>query len=138
MKIELQEPYSKDWRLGYLVVNKEPRRTVILFNSDDDRSSVSYARYLMSVNLGRYLTRQEQVDHVDNDKTNDIIENLQILTPAENNRKSSKGLTYYEFVCPICRVGFKLTSQRSHKNSPTCSRKCGYIKASLTLRGIKI
>ena len=61
----------------------------------------------MSVTLKRYLTNQEHVDHIDNDKTNDSISNLQILTPKENNQKSFlKGETLLDFICPICKKEF--------------------------------
>lgn len=79
MKIDLQPPYSEDWRMGYLVTNPEGRRTVILYNSKESRSSTQYARYLCAVKLGRYLSESETVDHIDGDKTNDSIENLQVI-----------------------------------------------------------
>ena len=70
------------------------------------------------------------VDHIDNNKTNDLIENLQILTPKENNQKSFlKGETLFEFKCPVCKKIFKLTARQSHKKEPCCSRKCGGIKS---------
>jgi len=129
MKIDLQIPYKKDWRAGYLVTNPENRRTVILFNNKKNRSSVSYARYLMACHLKRYLTLNEHVDHIDNDKTNDTIPNLQILTQAENSKKAAKGKTYRDFICPVCQKEFQLESRQSHKNQPCCSRKCGGIKS---------
>ncbi len=136
MKIDLQLPYSKDWKLGYLVTNPEPRRTVVLYNSGKDRSSVSYARYLMSVKLGRYLSRQEHVDHIDNDKTNDVLENLQILTPKENSRKQGRSVAvFYECICPACGGDFKLPANQAYnKFFPTCSRSCGRKKASWTIK----
>lgn len=60
---------------------------VCLFNSKKERTTISYARYLMSVKLNRFLDRNEEVDHIDNDKTNDSIENLQILSSKENKEK---------------------------------------------------
>ena len=50
-KLILEEPYKSIWKHGYIVTNKENRKTVILFNSKEDRTSTQYARYLMSVNL---------------------------------------------------------------------------------------
>ena len=135
MKIQLEYPYNKDWNKGYIVTNPENRRTVILFNNSKNRSSVSYARYLMAITLKRYLTKNEHVDHIDNNKTNDLIENLQILTPKENNRKSFlKGETLLDFTCPICSKKFQLTARQSHKKTPCCSRQCGHKKTSLTLK----
>jgi len=128
----LEYPYNKDWKRGYLVVNGENRKTVILFNNSKDRSSTSYARYLVSVSLGRYLKKEEHVDHKDDDKTNDELENLQILTLLENNRKEFKrrGRLLVKIVCPCCMISFS----RRKGNSPLvkcnenrlfcCSRKC--------------
>ncbi len=129
MKIQLEYPYNQDWNKGYIVTNPENRRTVILFNNSKNRSSVSYARYLMAITLKRYLTENEHVDHIDNNKTNDLIENLQILTPKENSKKAAKGKTYRDFICPVCQKEFQLESRQSHKNQPCCSRKCGGIKS---------
>lgn len=132
MKINLQEPFKSIWKAGYLVVNPEGRRTVILYNNSFDRSSISYARYLMTCHLGRQLESHEHVDHIDNDKTNDVIENLQILTQSENNKKASKGKTMLTLVCPICGNLFtRQRNQLTHKTNPTCSRRCGRIKACL-------
>lgn len=89
-KIKLMYPFSEDYLSGYLNINKEPRRVVALIKKDKSRTSISYARYLMSCELKRYLNRDEQVDHVDNNKLNDIIENLQILSHKENNIKRNK------------------------------------------------
>ena len=130
MRIELQPPYSNDWRLGYLVVNKEPRRNVILYNNTNSRSTVSYARYLMSVHLGRYLEDHEVVDHINNNKMDDRIDNFQILTGAENSRKSAKPAATTELECPVCRSMFTIHNRHlPFRNNPTCSRKCGSIKS---------
>lgn len=129
MKIDLEYPYSGKWCLGYLVTNKEPRRNVVLFNSHSDRTTVSYARYLMSVHLGRMLEKHEVVDHINNDKMDDRIENYQILTMAENTRKSAKGITYRSFTCPVCSIEFSIEARQSHRENPTCSRSCGSKKS---------
>lgn len=55
-----------------------------LYKKGHKASVTSYARYLMAVKLGRYLTKDEQVDHIDNDKTNDNIDNLQVLSRQDN------------------------------------------------------
>ena len=121
-KIALEYPYSADWRKGYVVINPEGRRTLILYNSQTDRSSCQYARYLLSVKHGRYLTGEEQTDHVDGDKSNDNIDNLQILSQKENLRKSSKGITVTEHgtlsmyrycKCDLCREAKSVYSKKA-------------------------
>lgn len=136
MKIILEKPYSDFYRFGYLVTNRENRRMVVLFNSNKDRSTTAYARYKLACSIGRLLTDEEQVDHIDGDKTNDELCNLQILSPTENHHKTFKtGETMLNFVCPICNKDFTLTKQKAAKKAnPTCSRKCGYAKTSLTLK----
>lgn len=44
---------------------------------------ISYSRYLMCVKEGRILSKNEEVDHIDNNKTNDDPSNLQIITPSK-------------------------------------------------------
>lgn len=138
MKIELLPPFSLTWRNGYLVVNPENRKNVVLFNSEQDRTTISYARYLMSVHLGYVVPNEYEVDHINNDKTDDRIENLQLLTQQENISKENKLKTiYYEFICPICKNNFSLTGkqlgQRRDKINPCCGVSCGNIKKSITL-----
>ena len=90
MKINLKSPFKEKWKQGYLVTNTLDRKFVILYNSATDRSTIPYARYLMCVKLGRELKPEEHVDHINNDKTDDRISNLQILTQTENNQKEGR------------------------------------------------
>ena len=140
MKIDLEYPYNTLWNNGYIVINPEGRRNVVLFNSQIDRSTVSFARYLMSVKLGRFLTDQEEVDHIDDNKTNDDPNNLQILTPEQNREKQR--LHYinnvqqkFDLACPYCGKDFTLTERDMkmrfdyfHKNNGSgliyCSSSC--------------
>lgn len=104
MKIKLEYPYNRKWKCGYLQINRENRRMLILFNSNKERSTCSYARYLMSVKLGRFLKKEEEVDHIDHNKANDHLSNLQILTRAQNNIKEAKkrGKQKVKIKCPNC------------------------------------
>ena len=139
MKIELQEPFKSIWRNGYLVTNPENRRNVCLVNNGGDRTTISYARYLMSVKLGMLISSEFEVDHKDNDKTNDDIDNLQLLTQQQNAAKNNRlNIIYYNFNCCICKQDFQLTGkqlgQRKDKINPTCGKICGYKKVSDTLK----
>ena len=130
MKITLEYPYNELYSKGYLVTNKENRKMVCLVNNKTDRTTISFARYLISVKEKRILSKEEQVDHIDEDKTNDDITNLQILSPIENHHKTfKKGETMLSFICPVCFKPFQLTKRQSHKVNPTCSRRCGGIKS---------
>jgi hypothetical protein len=136
-KIELDYPFKNDYKAGYLNINKEPRRVLLLVRNDGSKTSLSYARYLVSCKLNRYLNIDEHVDHIDNDKLNDVIDNLQILSPYENNKKmllhnNIKLADDISLICPVCEKEFKRPSRNiKHKlekgKTPCCSRVCGAI-----------
>ena len=147
-KFELEYPYSKDWESGYLVTNSENRKTVILYNgingNNQKRSSTQYARYKLSVSLSRYLTKDETVDHIDNDKTNNDLSNLQILSIGDNVRKSHKKPLFVTN-CFICGKSFNvkrnLTIEQKLKcknNELCCSRECGHKKSVITAKANRL
>lgn len=135
MKIELKEPFLEDFKAAYVNTSTQNRRVTLLVRKDGSKTSMSYARYLMCCKENRFLSKDEHVDHIDNDGMNDVIENLQILSPKENNDKK---IIFYgiklaedvELKCPICGVSFKRPSRNiKHKlqkgKTPCCSKKCG-------------
>lgn len=128
MKMQLDLPFTEDFKAAYLGINKEPRRVVSLIYKNGNRTSMSYARYLMCCKLKRFLGSDEHVDHIDNDKLNDVIDNLQILTLLENNRKSNKGRLFISYICPGCHRQFDRPKNKSHLSSKgmytSCSRNC--------------
>jgi hypothetical protein len=129
-RIELQYPYSEDYIAGYLNINKEPRRVVLLVDKNRKYTSTSYARYLMSCHLKRYLNKDEHVDHIDNDKLNDVVENYQLLTLQENNKKGKRS-KWVKYKCYGCGKVFEKIHSQSHLNGfkhfSSCSLKCSNI-----------
>lgn len=110
---------------------KEGRWFAILFANEKNRTSMSWARYQMCLHLGRRLDRSETVDHIDGDKTNDDISNLQILSLADNIKKSAKQPEMITLTCPYCGKVFQrrkkntnLVPYRSHIKTMSCSRHC--------------
>lgn len=87
MRMELKAPYCYDYKQGYLIDGSESRKMVVLVANDGTKHCTVYARYLMAVHRGSYLSDNETVDHIDESKSNDNIENLQVLSRAENLRK---------------------------------------------------
>lgn len=132
MIIDLLPPYDVDYNRAYLV-SSQGRNSVCLYNTvTQARHTISYARYLMATSLNRFLTDDEEVDHIDNNKDNDVLSNLQILSRAENIRKQKRvvGLKRVLYQCPVCEKEFSRSRGLSHlvkktKNSVTCSRSCG-------------
>lgn len=141
-RIRAEYPYN-DYYL-YVVFHKgEGRNYANLIPIDRrgalKRKTISYARYLMSVKEKRVLDKNEHVDHKDNDKTNDDIDNLQIMTLAENNVKEAKrhGRKYVRLKCPNCGCIFEKPKRQTHlqksrQKYTSCSRHCSsYIGARL-------
>lgn len=137
-RIKAEYPFNKYWL--YVVWHRKENRNqanLVLIENTKERTTMSYARYLMSVKLGRFLTTNEQVDHIDNDKTNDTIENLQILTPLENKKKQED---FKETInprkvtleCSFCGKHFQCLSKnyrfklKQGRTKFFCSKACGY------------
>jgi hypothetical protein len=51
-------------------------------------------RYVMEKSLGRKLTKNEIVHHIDHDKLNNDISNLELTSRSEHMRHHSTGRTY--------------------------------------------
>jgi hypothetical protein len=112
------------------------RRHVIFYDPETGkRRTQSYARFLMEQHLGRELGRDEHVDHINEDCTDDRIENLQVLSPGDNSRKhvvaAGKSKRMKSFNCPVCGSGFSIPRRRwldnqvrQGKAGPYCSKSC--------------
>lgn len=131
MIIDILHPYTDRFDKAYLV-NSQDRNSVCLYSSiTKERMTTSYARYLMANKLGRYLLDYEEVDHIDNNGSNDDVDNLQLLTSAENCKKyrSHVGRLMVEYCCPVCEKVFSVRRGQSHlvkknKTAVACSRSC--------------
>jgi hypothetical protein len=63
---------------------KSGRMFVTLVMDDGKRRYLSYARYLMQEHLGRELSADEVVHHLNSDFRDDRIENLEVLDRIEH------------------------------------------------------
>lgn len=133
---------------GYVVYGPYgSKRKIVALVSPGHRTTMSYARYLMSLHVGRELTDDEEVDHVDDDCTNDVIENLQILTPEQNREKQNRlrlARSLVILTCPQCGNEFtrprRYTNLRSDRSTAPscCSRSCSasYHNKRRSRRGV--
>lgn len=131
MKIITEYPFNE--YIGYTMINKENRRMIHLVHKQNKkRTTISYPRYLISVKEKRMLNLTEQVDHIDGNKTNDSMDNLQILSKKENIRKSfiqsNRTQKMVRLECPNCRIQFEKAQNQSHLvnkcSFSCCSRDC--------------
>lgn len=95
------------------------------------RSTILFSKFLMSVSLGRRLRPEEEVDHVNGDKSDDRLENLEVVTKSENLKRQAairrdKSLVHLE--CPSCSQTFSRPIHRTHLrrggDRTFCSRSC--------------
>lgn len=142
MIINLEKPFSDDWRKGYLRQSKDGRKRIDLFNSDKDRTTISYARYLICVSIGEYLSKDYEVDHINGDNSDDKLENLQVLRKEEHLLKSARERTtgaFLEHICPECGTSFRKYKCQIGKDTKNafCSRSCNG-KFNFKLKNFKI
>lgn len=84
----------------------------------------------MSIKEGRILEAHEQVDHVNGDKSDDRIENLEIVTEAENKARYLATLSkaMVTLICPQCNIEFTRERRQTHLvkggDRTFCSRIC--------------
>lgn len=110
--------------------NKRKFVEVILDSGKTKRMLLS--RLKMIIKEERWLLPSEHVDHKDEDKTNDRIANLQILTPVENLKKYHKTCPaeMVVLVCTWCGIKFKRKAsiekqiKKTNRKNIFCSHEC--------------
>lgn len=113
-------PYSDFY--FYYKRSKDGRIRLHLINPDTKEVRFKLlARYRIEVKLKRFLTKDETVDHIDEDRTNDKLSNLQVIPMRSNIIKSAlhRNPDLYNKHCVIC--GGKMLHTARGK---TCSMKC--------------
>lgn len=136
MKIEVSEFYKKRGvKAVYVNTNTEPRRVATLVFDNGEMHSMSYAKYVYTSYYECDIADGDQVDHIDKNKMNDDISNLQVISSKLNANKSKMIKEFVELECPICHEKFLFEKRNlnSHPN-PCCSKECGRIKAVQTAK----
>lgn len=119
-------------------VRKDGRKHVVLQDPATKKlKTVSYPKYLMELHLDRYLEKDETVDHIDRDFTNDSLSNLVVLSRSDHVKLDAIRLVPQTFTCPVCISIFTIEGKslgyrfRDHKvresSGPYCSRSCAGI-----------
>ena len=109
---------------------KDGRQVVILKTprSATDAKTTSYPKYLVECQLQRYLTKDETVDHIDGDFTNNDLTNLRVVSRREHCRSHVKINKQYDRKCVICGTEFSTTdSSRITCGSKSCRGSCAHI-----------
>lgn len=131
MKEEISEYYkSKGYTTLYVAINKEPRRVATLRDNNGNMTSMSYAKYLYTSYYKCDVDKENNVDHINGDKMDDRIENLQVISKRYNIQKDHKRREMVIMVYPVCNKEFLFPKRNlSSRPNPCCSRRCGGIKS---------
>lgn len=81
--------------------------------------------YVMVNHIGRLLREDECVHHKNRDKTDNRLENLQLMTltaHAELHAAEDRGVLKLKKTCPVCSKVFIVTSGQDHRVN--CSISC--------------
>lgn len=86
-------------------------------------------RIVVENHIGRLLSSDEVVHHINGNKKDNCIENLNLMSRKEHNAYHSTGKTMTKLQCPICGEIFYRTKRNTHLikggTATCCSRKCG-------------
>jgi hypothetical protein len=97
-------------------------------------------RVVVENHIGRYLTADEIVHHKNEDKKDNDIANLELMTNAEHARlHATTGRTLIKLICPECDKEFERERRCTHLvkggTQTFCSRSCnGRYQRALQLK----
>lgn len=127
-------PYIDYLIYGPYYCKSAKRNKIILINEkDNSKLQMTWARYMMSIKINQVLDSEEHVDHIDDNSTNDILENLQILNHSDHAKKTliDKAVTktIVTIQCPECNTIFEREKNHTHLINKRfmrtfCSRRC--------------
>lgn len=113
---------------------KDNRQHVVAYKSKYFKYTISYPRYLMEIHLGRYLKISEDVHHIDNDVTNNALENFEIVNKRLHVSNHNRVYNFVTLFCVGCGKEVlldpiqhrQLESNRRNKGTmgPYCSKSC--------------
>lgn len=98
----------------------------------DKRGRVYLHRYLKELDLGHYITKEYDVDHINEDKRDNSPENLQVLLRGDHTRRHNPVIDMSNRVCIICNRKYEDISEahrRQWYNNKTTCFYC-YLKES--------
>lgn len=122
----MTSPYEYCTIYGPYISKRDGRARIFLKWPNGDNTTISFAKFLMEEELGRYLVGDEETHHIDEDPTNDSIDNLEVLKRAEHRQLHANGRTIVKSKCSHCgkELERELRHIRKGQINIFCSRRC--------------
>jgi len=118
----------------YAIVRDHPKAT--------KHGYVLHHRVVMENHLGRFLNTNEIVHHINGDKKDNHIENLEVHDKGDHVRSHGiqKGRKMVDLICPECGEKFTKEHNKTHLIKPSewtaCSPKCrGKFSSKIQYQG---
>lgn len=106
-------------------------RLRVIYVENNKKTTISYPKYLMELNLNRHLTEMETVQHLDGNPLNNDLSNLTILNRSEHAKIDAIRLKDSILTCQWCKKEFLVKGSklchrlRNDRNSNSfCSKQC--------------
>ena len=87
------------------------------------QGKVYHHRHVASVKVGRWLSDNEVVHHIDENKLNNKSNNLEIMSRSEHGKHHAPKMIVITSKCKYCKKDFKL-SKSCKSRRKYCSYKC--------------
>lgn len=115
---------------GYMYARTTPRHP-----KANKKGLYPLHRVIMENKLGRLLNDNEDVHHINEDKTDNSESNLEVMTRSAHAAHHAKRVADIKVICPKCQKEFfvkpnfhRLRLKRNKKGKIFCSRSCAASK----------
>src|ERR1700686_3695861 len=119
-----------DKEYGPYYNGNQNRQIMIVVDDQGKRRTVSLPKRIMEKYLGRPLTPEETVDHIDRNHSNNDVNNLRIVPRSQHSRDDTRRVKLIKFKCSMCNKDFERSPRlvrdksKKGKSGPFCSRQC--------------
>lgn len=119
----------EDYNIYGPYLNKKDNRLRLFMRHKvtGEKRTISYPKYLMECYLGRYLEKDETVDHLDGNPLNNEISNLQVLKLSEHVKLDAIRNKDVTVECAYCGRPFTIKGKDLHNRNRRDRHQSGYF-----------